>query len=192
MHWSRSDTLALALDNCTYCQGTGLRFMEATLKAQPCACVLRTVFRICHARFHECAVKERNLGRTLIEPFATEGVCTCGRREEEYAADFCLVSRRALADDEYRLFKYFFIYGAGSKLCMERLGMSRGQFYRVLYRIEAKLGRVFRETQPYALFPVDEYFYGNRRRDTRAIPAPRVRRMPPRRLAFPIPMARTA
>jgi hypothetical protein len=29
-----------------------------------------------------------------------------------------------------------------------------------VYRIEQKLGRVFRELEPYALFPVNEYFHG--------------------------------
>jgi hypothetical protein len=29
-----------------------------------------------------------------------------------------------------------------------------------VYRIEQKLGRVFRELEPYSLFPLDEYFHG--------------------------------
>jgi hypothetical protein len=30
----------------------------------------------------------------------------------------------------------------------------------MVYRIEAKLGKVFRELQPYSLYPLDEYFHG--------------------------------
>jgi len=36
--------------------------------------------------------------------------------------------------------------------------MDRGSFFHEIYRIEQKLGRTFRELQPHALFPVDEYF----------------------------------
>jgi hypothetical protein len=36
--------------------------------------------------------------------------------------------------------------------------MDRGSFFHELYRIEQKLGKIFRELQPHALFPVDEYF----------------------------------
>jgi hypothetical protein len=38
--------------------------------------------------------------------------------------------------------------------------MDRGNFFHAVYRIEQKLGRVFRELEPYALFPVNEYFHG--------------------------------
>ena len=38
--------------------------------------------------------------------------------------------------------------------------MDRGTFYHEVYRIQERLGRVFRELEPYALFPVDEYFNG--------------------------------
>ncbi len=38
--------------------------------------------------------------------------------------------------------------------------MDRGNFFHAVYRIEQKLGRVFRELEPYSLFPVNEYFHG--------------------------------
>ena len=38
--------------------------------------------------------------------------------------------------------------------------MDRGNFFHAVYRIEQKLGKVFRELKPYALFPLDEYFHG--------------------------------
>jgi hypothetical protein len=44
------------------------------------------------------------------------------------------------------------------------LGMNKGAVFHVVYRVEHKLGKVFRELQPYALWPVDEYFQGNTRR----------------------------
>jgi len=58
------------------------------------------------------------------------------------------------------LFRYHFLLGASWKLCTRKLEIDRGNFYHSVYRIEQKLGRAFRETEPYALFPVDEYFNG--------------------------------
>jgi len=52
------------------------------------------------------------------------------------------------------------LLGADWKLCCRRLKMDRGNFFHTLYRIQQKLGRVFRELEPYALFPLDEYFGG--------------------------------
>ena len=38
--------------------------------------------------------------------------------------------------------------------------MDRGNFFHSVYRIEQRLGRMFRELQPYLLFPLDDYFHG--------------------------------
>jgi hypothetical protein len=91
------------------------------------------------------------------------------RKNEEFIADFCLVSRRALNDFEYRIFNFHFLLGADWKLCCRRLGMDRGNFFHEVYRIEQRLGRVFRELQPYGLYPLDEYFGGSTR-ETEARP----------------------
>jgi len=85
---------------------------------------------------------------------------TWGRRDEEFVADFCLVSRRALDEFEHRIFRFHFLLGADWRLCCRRLGVDRGTFFHAVYRIQQKLGRVFRELEPYALFPLDEYFGG--------------------------------
>ncbi len=66
----------------------------------------------------------------------------------------------SLTEPENRIFKYHFLLGADWKLCCARLGMDRGNFFHAVYRIEQKLGRVFRELEPYSLFPVDDYFHG--------------------------------
>ncbi|MFZ0591896.1 MAG: hypothetical protein WAM39_15635 [Bryobacteraceae bacterium] len=85
------------------------------------------------------------------------------RKDEEFIADFCLVSRRVLNESDYRIFKFHFLLGADWKLCCQRLNMERGDFYHQVYRIQERLGRVFAELEPYALFPLDEYFGGTRR-----------------------------
>jgi hypothetical protein len=48
----------------------------------------------------------------------------------------------------------------------------------MVYRIEAKLGKVFRELQPYSLYPIDEYFHGRTENPWRSMddePAPAAR-----------------
>jgi hypothetical protein len=160
MFWTRSETLALARHNCTHCHGSGLRLGRKEVLA-PCNCVLRTIFRVCYDRFVRCATQEPYLSRTSQEPgLGRTRPTTWGRKDEEYVADFCLVSRRTLDDVEHRLFRYHFILGADWKLCTRRLGIDRGTFFHAVYRIEEKLGRVFRELEPYSLFPLDEYFHG--------------------------------
>jgi hypothetical protein len=160
MEWTRSETLALAMHHCTHCHGSGLRLGRKGALA-PCNCVLRAIFRACYARFVICATQERHLSQIALEPHgARQARLTWGRKDEEYIADFCLVSRRTLEDFEYKVFRYHFLLGADWKLCSRRLGMERGNFFHAVYRIEQKLGRTFRELQPYALYPLDEYFNG--------------------------------
>jgi hypothetical protein len=43
-------------------------------------------------------------------------------------------------------------------LCCRQMQMEKGLFFHAVYRIQQKLGRAFRETRPYPLFPLDEYF----------------------------------
>jgi hypothetical protein len=50
--------------------------------------------------------------------------------------------------------------GAEWRLCCRRLKIDKGNFFHMVYRIEQRLGRVYRELEPYALFPLDEYFGG--------------------------------
>lgn len=160
MEWSRSEALALAMHNCTQCHGSGLRLGRKGALA-PCNCVLRSIFRICYDRFVRCATQERYVSRISQEPHAGRSrPSSWGRKDEEYIADFCLVSRRTLDESEYRLFRYHFLLGADWKLCARKLGLDRGNFFHAVYRIEQKLGRVFRELEPYSLFPLDEYFHG--------------------------------
>lgn len=159
MEWTRSETLALAVPNCTYCNGTGTRSVKRGIP-QACNCVYRTIFRACYARFRHCSTKEKYLSKVSLEYTARGGHRTWGRKDEEYVADFTLVSRRALTPEEHRLFRFHFLLGADWRLCCSRLGMDRGNFFHSVYRVEQKLGKVFRELEPYALYPLDEYFHG--------------------------------
>ncbi len=157
MEWTRSETLALASADCATCHGLGLVIGKRT--ESPCNCVLREVFRTCYRRFRYCVAKEKSMTKTSLQfTPGTDRRRAWGRKDEEYMADFVLVARRELAPKEYRVFNYHFLLGAGWALCSKKLEIDRGNFYHMIYRIEQKLGRVFRELEPYGLFPLEEYF----------------------------------
>jgi hypothetical protein len=194
MEWTRSETLALAMHNCAQCHGSGLR-LGKTGTFSPCNCVLRSIFRICYDRFVNNMQKEKYVSRVSLEAHQGRSrPSTWGRKEEEYIADFCLVSRRSLSDEEYRLFRYHFLLGADWKLCARKLGIDRGNFFHAIYRIEQKLGRVFRELTPYPLFPLDEYFHGPSRIGPQSATTLRGNEAAasPQKVRFPGPIARSA
>jgi hypothetical protein len=169
MLWNRSNTIGLASASCCYCEGLGLRpvYKNHTV---PCGCVFRSVFRVCMNRFRECNANEGLTGTVSWEHCSgTQGCRTYSRKREEFMADFCLISRRTLEPAEYQLFRFYFLLGADWKLCAKRLKMERGALFHAIYRIERKLGRAFAETEPYGLFPLDEYFGGvNREKPVQA------------------------
>ena len=163
MEWTRSETLALAQQSCTFCYGLGLRPGRAGT-SNPCNCVFRAIFRACFEKFRTCVAREKLFSRVSLE--ANRGQTrrsVWGLKDEEFTADFCLVSRRTLSAREHRIFRFHYLLAADWKLCCHRLKMERGAFFHDVYRIEQKLGRTFRELEPHALFPVDEYFNGTGR-----------------------------
>src|SRR5262245_3422948 len=142
MEWTRSETLALASNSCTQCHGLGLRTGRRG-NAAPCNCVFRAIFRACYARFRYCATKEKHMSKVSLEfTSGPQRRYTWGRKDEEYMADFCLIARRILDEFEHRVFKFHFLLGADWKLCCNRLGIDRGNFFHAVYRIQQKLGRM--------------------------------------------------
>lgn len=186
MEWTRSETLALAQQQCALCHGLGL-LLGRKSHWSPCNCVLRSVFRACYARFRRCVEKEKHLSHVTLHLMGGKNQRrSWGRKDEEYIADFTLMAKRHLDEAEYQIFKFHFLFGADWKLCCRRLKMERGNFFHAVYRIQQKLGRAFRETKPYGLFPLDEYFNTLSRRETQ----PRIVEVSndPRRntLSFPV------
>lgn len=158
MEWTRSETLALAATSCSACHGFGILFGKRG-GTNPCNCVLRAIFRACYQKFRTSVSKEKYMTRvTMSLTRGRERHFTWSRKDEEYIADFTLIARRILDDHEYSIFKYHFLLGADWKLCCRKLHMVRGTFFHMVYKIEQKLGRVFRELKPYGLYPLDEYF----------------------------------
>jgi len=160
MRWNRSNAVGVAKASCAYCHGYGTRFVKNGREV-PCNCALRAIFRACLARFRNCAESGAHLGTVSLEFCSGRNTRRIySRKSEEYMADFCLVSRRALNEQEHRIFRYHFLLGADWKLCCRKLNMDRGNFFHAVYSIEQKLGRTFAELEPYPLYPLRDYFSG--------------------------------
>lgn len=117
---------------------------------EPCLCVLRSIFRACLRRLQMVESLPRGAPRRWGSGWV--------RPQEEFAADFCLLAARTLRADELRLLKLHLVGHMGWKKCAPLLGLDRGQFFHSVYRVEAKMGRALRETRPYGLWPLQDYF----------------------------------
>ena len=122
----------------------------------------RDCFRSCYARFRYC----------------TEGGGFLrGYRSVEFMCDFHLACKRALNPAEWRIFSAHYLLGADWVLCTRQLGIpcqthnDKKNFFEACYRIEAKLGRVFRDLQPFALWTCNEYFC-EKQRGAKIAPTP--------------------
>lgn len=134
--------------------------------------MFRAIFRACYSRFRQCASKEKYISRVSLEANpGRQRKSVWGLKNEEFMADFILVSRRTLDDYQYKLFRYHFLLGADWTLCCRKLGIDRGTFFHEVYRIQQRLGRTFRELEPHALFPVDQYF-SSTAKDPLRVPSP--------------------
>lgn len=153
--WDRSEALALSSVSCRVCFGSGVR-----LKGSPCQCVTRKIFRICLERYYRCRCGQGVSGGVSMEKLdcGTRSFRCYGRKDEEFIADFELAARRTLNDQEFRLFQMHYLWGAQYTDCMRSLGLDKGQVFHLIYRVAHLVGRACRETRPYALFPLREYF----------------------------------
>ncbi len=158
MEWNRSNAIGLAKTSCMACQGLGVRPLQKGKEA-PCNCVFRAVFRACYNRFRQCAAEGAHASTVSLEFCqGKHSRRSYSRKREEFMADFCLVARRILDPEEHRIFRFHFLLGANWRLCCRQLGIDRGNFFHMIYRIEQKLGRAYASVQPYPLYPVNEYF----------------------------------
>jgi hypothetical protein len=157
--------IGMAKIGCPKCFGLGL-VIGRKGKQRPCGCVLRAVFRACFNKFKENEHHARFASTQAQIQFFNSGHqtrFTYGRRSEEYNADFYLIAKRTLDPLEWDVFRYHFLQRADWKNCCAKMRIDRGLFFHVVYRVERKLGKIFRELKPYGLFPIDEYFRGTRK-----------------------------
>jgi len=173
----RSTCIGAARMACRYCHGDGMRGVRyGADRFVPCRCVLRAIFRACLRRYllctHTLALGNNHctLDRYASHPVADRGIY--GFKHVEYMADFVRLGDQGLPDSLQRaIFRLHFLRGADHKFCCAQLHLDRGTFFTKVYVIEQQLGRVYAETEPYGLWPLDEYFCGKDGRD-RPLPDP--------------------
>ena len=131
MEWNQSDVLALAMEKCSTCGGYGMR-PSRTGQQTACNCVLRSIFRACFQRFQNCMLRKDSIGRPHLEHTASpHGKLSWARKNEEFIADFLLVTKRTLSEAEYKIFKYHYLLGADWKPCCRKLKMEKGVSHRL-------------------------------------------------------------
>jgi hypothetical protein len=145
--WTDVDVRTSAHPKCNRCHGTGWFELGTTV----CNCVFRSIFEACYRQY------------ISTNPYTSRVVScgiTVGRPSEEYAADFVMVGRRALADRPLLLevFNLYIVSGLDTVTCLRKLNLNQGLFFRRVFSIKQVLGRAFRELRPYPLYPVNEYF----------------------------------
>lgn len=162
MIFSHQNCFAIARTGCVECNGLGMRTVRTPKKeltSVPCWCVLRAIFRECFGRFRYCVAKQDRIGTVSIETWGVHGSRRgYERRNEDYMADFCRVAKQSLAPSDHQIFTWHYLLGADWKLCCRHNGMSRGDFFHLIYRIEEVLGRAFATLVPYSLYPTSDYF----------------------------------
>lgn len=154
MNWTRSETIGLARAGCRQCWGIGLIDGRGNIP-QPCGCVCREIFRECLRRYKVCAIP-----RMQARLLRCAGGLTWSRMGEEFRADVWLLARRTLDGPHWRVFILHHVHGWDWRICCRRLGLSRGNFFHAVYRIEVLVGRAMREVGPHSLHPTDAYFQG--------------------------------
>lgn len=111
-------------------------------------------------RFIECVNTEKYVSKVTLELHSgPERRGTWGRKQEEFVADFLALAKRTLHEDDYRIFRYRFLLGADCNLIERKLNIDRGTYFNRVYIIMRKIGRACAELEPYALFPLSEYFH---------------------------------
>lgn len=165
MRWTHATAFGLARDGCAHCEGDGVRAIYRGDIIVPCGCALREVFRLCLRRFRECVETARVCG-TVSWEYSPSTMRGCPATREEFMADFYLLARRALDEAAFRLFYAYYVEREHWMKCVVRFQIDKGLLFHRLYKIERDLGRVFAETEPYGLYPVDEYF-GHRTKSDR-------------------------
>ena len=157
--WNRSMVIGLARGTCAHCNGTGWIERERQ-SSGPCNCAFREIFRVCYRRYRQLRVNAGFSGKVDFAYCATgrDGKRYYSLKQAEYMADFEIVARRELNAQLWGVFDFHFLHGWDWNFCTRRLGMDRGTFFHAVYRVEQRLGRIYGELRPYALYPVRDYF----------------------------------
>jgi hypothetical protein len=167
-YWS---PLALSAPSCRHCRGLGE--VPVRRRFRVCACVLRRVFRACLTSYGHCQASMGSAGAVQYERLGhAQGRCAivASFKRAEYAADFILLARRALADRpiDLAVFEAYHIEARGWKDAAPLVNgklhpprpLNRGSFFHTVYRVESILGKAIVNARPYSIFPPADYFSG--------------------------------
>lgn len=159
--WTRGRCIGVASVDCVFCRGYGIRKAQGK-EDKPCGCVFRAIFRACYKRFRNILHNEAQPGRLSLSATnrAAGRALNYGFPKQEYCADLYLVTKRSLTAEEWKVFDAHYLMGGDWKFCAEKIGIDKGKFFHLLYVIQEKLGRIYAELKPHALYPIDEYFQG--------------------------------
>lgn len=165
VEWTRSDTIALSYARCTDCEGVGLRRVRRGGGVTACGCVRRAMCRAVVQRLHEISHEQGGKASNVVAQRSQVRTFTYSRPVEEFVADAYLIARRALSAAEWDCFRFAMLLGADWRAMTKRLGMDRGNYYHLYYRTEEKLGLAWATVKPYPVYPIRQYFEGNRKGD---------------------------
>ena len=163
MKWISSELFLLALRDCNHCGGRGCGGRKAGMPVRagaPC----EVSFAFVTARFRDCVA--RGKCRTQVSSIATRAAARraapgAARKKSTWPISSWSAGA-ASTRSTTRSFGIYFLLGADWQLCCKRLGIDRGIFFHAVYRIEERLGKAFYETEPYALYPPNDYFVARR------------------------------
>lgn len=129
---------------------------ERHLPVSSCHCTYRYAFRSvlrAYHRFGDCTVTHGGSGLHRVNQIRVETRYI----KHEFRADVVISAKRILDPTHLRVFRRYHLEQLAWRRAAPRCGLSRGQFFHAVYRVEEQLGQRFRELKPYALFPVNHY-----------------------------------
>jgi hypothetical protein len=140
-------------EKCNKCQGTGTRLIYGKISVV-CDCVYRSCFQECVLRHRDNTRYAENLCWCSLER-STAGTLLYGYKNIEFGADMELIAKRTLTPRQYFIFTRYHIWGLMWSTVCDKVGMTRGNFFRLVYTIESVLGQALMETN---MFPPHKYF----------------------------------
>jgi hypothetical protein len=154
---ARSNYLALALNTCPKCCGSGVKL---GLRIEPCGCVSRNLYNQLLSRDLLIGNQQMTVSScvpTVVSRGSDSRFCW-SRKNEEFSADFYLLAKRTLDPKDFSIFRLHCLAGCNWKHCVEVLNMNRGDFFHAVYRIQETVGEAAVELRPHAIYPLSEYF----------------------------------
>lgn len=160
--WTRSIALPMSDPLCVHCEGAGL--VRTRNGVGPCRCVCRNICKAVVAECHKIVSSQGARCSQTAEKGGRRGRrYTYQRPLEDFVADAFLIARRTLKNrNEWRVFQYAMLDDEPFEPMMRRTGLDRGNYFHLYYRVQVRLGKAWAETRPFGLWPLDEYFGGNR------------------------------